>query len=183
MLPPIPSLRDLEIQTTRLVLEPIQGSHAEEIRELYSDDGLHSFTPYVQMSIEKQRERCEKWERRISPTGDELWLNWLVRRKDGRATVGHIQFGIKEDGTAYVGYLISRAEQKKGYATESLTAALDFIREKMKVREVKACIDTRNENSIKLVRNLGFRQSEFIKDADFFRGATSDEFVYSIYFV
>lgn len=164
------------------MLEPVEVSHAEDLWKLFSDRGLHTFVPFEPLSLEKQRERCERWAGRLSPAEDEIWLNWVVRRRDSHAVIGHLQSGIKEAGDAYVGYLISRDEQNKGFATEALGTVLTYLRDKLDVREVKAWIDTRNEASIRLVRKLGMRQTGLIKDADFFKGSSSDELVFSITF-
>jgi [ribosomal protein S5]-alanine N-acetyltransferase len=46
------------------------------------------------------------------------------------------------------------------------------------VREARALLDTRNEASWRLMERLGFRRNRLIKDADQFKGASSDEYEY-----
>jgi ribosomal-protein-alanine N-acetyltransferase len=45
---------------------------------------------------------------------------------------------------------------------------------------VHAEIDTRNAASIRLVEGLGFERVEIVRDADWFKGAASDEFRYAL---
>jgi RimJ/RimL family protein N-acetyltransferase len=167
------------LETTRLILEPIDEEHAQAMWELFGDPKLHDFVPYEPLTLEKQRERCGRWANRRSPDGSELWLNWAGRDRASGKVVAHFQFGVKSDGLASVGYLVSREFQGKGIATEGLQSVFSYISEKLGVREVKAWTDTRNKASHQLAKKLGMSQVEFLKDADVYTGATSDEYVFS----
>ena len=169
----------LHLETKRLVLEPILATHTQELCDLFSDSALHQFVPFEVPTFEEQLERCKRWEKRVSPNGDETWLNWAARLKDNATIVGHFQAGIKADHTASIGYVVSRSFQNIGLATEALSTVFGFLRETMKVREVKAWSDTRNEASHRLAKKMGMIQVEVLKDADFFKGSKSDEFVFS----
>ncbi|MFN8456702.1 MAG: GNAT family protein, partial [Anaerolineae bacterium] len=46
------------------------------------------------------------------------------------------------------------------------------------VASLLAYVDTRNTPSIRLLERLGFSKIEMVTQADFFKGAWSDEFVY-----
>ena len=179
MLPELPPESALGLLTSRLTLEPVREAHASELWTLLSDPELHQYVPFEPQSLKETQARCVRWARRISPTGDELWLNWLAREATSGQVIGHFQAGIKEGGVASVGYLLARAHQGKGHATEALTALFEFLRLKLGVREVKAWVDTRNLASRRLVERLGMSQTEMLSNADFFKGASSDEAVYS----
>ena len=167
------------LETSRLTLEPILESHGEELWELFRDPELHHFVPFEPLSLEKQKERCARWAKRRSPDGTELWLNWVGRDKQSQKVAAHFQAGVKADGTASIGYLVSRDFQRKGIATEGLIAVFKYLREGLAVKEVRAWSDTRNHASHRLAEKLGLVQVQVIKDADFFKGASSDEFVFS----
>ncbi len=167
------------LNTTRLTLDPITENHAEELWELFRDPELHHFVPFEPQPLEKQRERCAKWAKRRSPDRNEIWLNWIAKDKNASHVVGHFQVGIKQDGVASIGYIVGSVHQNKGYSTEALEAIFRYLRDSLGVQEVKAWSDTRNIASHRLARKLGMLQVEFIKDADFFKGATSDEYVFS----
>jgi ribosomal-protein-alanine N-acetyltransferase len=167
------------LETARLRLEPITEDHAQELCELFSDPELHQFVPLEVPTLELQRERCARWAKRWSPDGSERWLNWAGREKTSGKIIAHFQSGVTKDGVASIGYVVSRAHQKQGLATEGLEIMFRFLREIIKVREIKAWSDSRNHASHHLAQKLGMVQVEFIKDADFFKGATSDEFVFS----
>ena len=88
------------LTTQRLVLEPVTEGHAEELCDLFCDPDLHSFVPFVPLTLEKQRERCARWSKRRSPDGKEIWLNWVGRDKATGKVVAHFQAGIKDAGIA-----------------------------------------------------------------------------------
>jgi len=172
---------DRALHTPRLTLEPITEQHAEELCELFRDPDLHHFVPFEPGTLEQQRERCARWAKRKSPDGSEVWLNWAGRDKATGKLAAHFQAGIKatNNGMASIGYVVAGQFQRQGIATEGLEAVFAFLREDFSVREVRAWSDTRNTASHQLAKKLGMVQIGLIKDADFFKGATSDEFVFS----
>lgn len=167
------------ISTSRLKLEAITEDHTDPLWELFRDPELHRFTPFEPISRDKLRERCSRWSKRRSPDGKELWLNWIARLSSTEEAVGHFQVGINQDGVATIGYLLARRYQNQGLSTETLEAIFSYLTNTLGVREVKAWSDTRNLASHRLAKKLGMLQIELIKDADFFKGASSDEFVFS----
>jgi RimJ/RimL family protein N-acetyltransferase len=168
-----------QLETSRMILEPIMEAHAQELCDLFSDRELYHFVPYEPLSLEQQRERCARWSKRRAPDGSELWLNWAGRDRDTKKVIAHFQSGVKAGGIASIGYVVAKAFQNQGYAAEGLETVFRYLRDELKVREIKAWSDTRNKASHRLAQKLGMVQVEFIKDADFFKGATSDEFVFS----
>lgn len=172
-------LEQPELHTERLTLEPITEAHAQELYRFFSDPKLHQFTPSEPPALEQQKERCIKWARRRSPDGSEIWLNWAARDNTSGNIAAHIQVGIKEDSVASIGYVVSTAFQRNGIATEALEATFQYLKKHLGVREVRAWSDTRNIASHALVKKLGMVQIDYIQNADFFNGETSDEFVFS----
>lgn len=168
-----------EFRTTRLILEPITETHADELWSLFNNPELHQFVPFECLTLEKQKERFARWAKRRSPDGGELWLNWVARDRQTKKPIAHFQAGVKDDGIASVGYLVAKEFQRQGIAFEGLSAVFNYLRDQLSVREVKAWSDTRNLASHNLAKKLGMIQVEFIKDADRFNGTNSDEFVFS----
>jgi ribosomal-protein-alanine N-acetyltransferase len=122
------------------------------------------------------------WGKRISPDGNEIWLNWAARLTETGALIGHFQAGIKEGTESNLGYTVGKHHQKKGYASEALQTILLFLKMEMGLESIKAWIDTRNTASIKLVEKIGMTKIGTIKKADHFKGSDSDEFVYQFIF-
>ena len=170
-----------QLLSDRIILEPIAEAHAEEIWALFSDPLLHLFVPQELVPLEKIRERCMRWSSRRSSDSRELWLNWAARHRDTGQVIAHFQVGVNasHDEVATIGYLVSRTYQQQGYASEGLTAVFKFLRDQLGISEVKAWSDTRNLASHRLAEKLGMVKVDLIKDADFFKGSSSDEYVFS----
>ncbi len=167
------------LSTERLSLESITEGHAQELFELFADPELHTFVPFEPPTLEEQRKKCARWEKRKSPDGGELWLNWMARDLATKAPVGHFQAGVKKGGIASIGYVVAREFQNRGLATEALSAVFSYLKNDLNVQQVKAWSDTRNLASHKLAKKMGMIQVELIKNADFFKGSSSDEFVFA----
>lgn len=172
--------RDLELSTDRLVLEPITVEHAPEMAQVLSDPELYHFIPSDPPSIADLVERYRRWMARISPRQDELWLNWAARRRLDGHLVGHFQAGLNEQRDATIAYMVGCRYQRRGYALEALVAICSHLRNVFDAKRIRAWIDTRNHASIELVRKLGMREAERIDRADFFKGSSSDEFVFEV---
>jgi RimJ/RimL family protein N-acetyltransferase len=168
------------LETLRMRMTPIHEQHAELLWDLYRDPVLHRYVPYRPGSLEKQRERCARWEKARSADGKELFLNWIAHTLQDDQPVGHYQAGLGQDGIASIGYLVSRAHQGKGLATEGIQVVLRLLTEELHAREVKAWADSRNLASHRVAEKLGLRKVDVIKDANFFDGAPSDEYVFSL---
>jgi ribosomal-protein-alanine N-acetyltransferase len=170
----------LTFETKRLRLEPLRITHASALQRIFWDPELYHFVPEDPPTEAELIERLEKWAKRASPDGKEIWLNWIAYDLDTEEVVAHFQATVKPDHSAAVAYLVPRIHQKKGYAHEGLSAVIQFLKKASSTKIVRAWIDTRNEDSIKLVEKIGMIRGKFLKDADFFKGATSDEWIYEM---
>ena len=170
----------LTIRTARLCLEPITAEHAPRVFSVLTDPTIYTYTPGdAPASVASLRERYELLERRVSPSGDEVWLNWAVWVESERAYAGAVQATVRGDRSALLAYELGRAFRGVGYASEACGAVLVSLAALHSVERVLAYVDTRNQASIRLLERLGFEQMERVVKADHFKGSWSDEFVYS----
>jgi len=168
------------LRTPRLTLEPLQSAHAAETFEPLSNRDHYAFIPQdPPASLQVLRERYERLETRRSPNGHELWLNWAARLHSG-TVAGVVQATCYRDGRVAIAYELFAPFQGKGVATEALRAMLLHLRDAAHMTTATALVDTRNAKSIALLERLGFARTRFIKEAAFFKGATSDEYGYEL---
>jgi RimJ/RimL family protein N-acetyltransferase len=178
----IPTNAEHTLKTGRLTLEPIVVGHAEEMLSVLSEVELHQFIPSDPFELEQLQKRYKVWEQRISKEKDEIWLNWAARENKSGELIGHFQAGVRVDSDTYIAYIVNSKHQRQGYALEALVEVVSFLKSHMKLKNVKAWIDTRNIASTGLVERLGMKKVDFIKDADYFKGTSSDEYVYEMKF-
>jgi [ribosomal protein S5]-alanine N-acetyltransferase len=166
------------LHTSRLTLEPLVAAHAEMLFEGMSAPTLYTFIPHEPpRSIEALRARYERLEARASPDGTERWLNWAARL-DGGAYVGLVEATVYPDGRASIAYFVFVPFAGNGYGAEGTACVVRHLVDDLGVRAVEAHIDTRNVASQRLVERVGFTRVGEIRDADHFKGASSDEYVY-----
>ena len=169
------------LPTARLILEPIRPDHADELFEPLQDTHLYTYIPQdAPPSTEALRERFAWLAAGKSPDGTQVWLNWVARRTDDGTVVGMYQATVYPDRIADIAYITFIGSQGQGFAAEVCAEVIRHLGERYGVRVVGADIDTRNQASIALVGRLGFSHVHTTKDADFFKGASSDEHRYEM---
>ena len=166
------------LRAPRLSLEPLLAAHAAEVFELLQDLDHYKFIPQQPpASLEILRQRYQRLEARRSPHGEQLWLNWVIRITTGEAA-GLVQATVYPEGLALMAYELFKVFRGRGLATEAVRTALEHLRDDAQAVQAKALVDTRNKGSISLLERLGFVRTRFIENADWFKGASSDEFEY-----
>ncbi len=147
------------LSSYRLVLSPMVQGDACDLFELLKEPDLYRFTRDAPpSSADELRERIRLWERRRSPEGDELWLNWTLRLKASGQVVGYLQATVGDE-TAELAWVVGVPFQRRGYATEAAKRAAAWIREYLEVRYLKATIHPDHVASCRVASNIGLRPS------------------------
>ena len=169
------------LETPRLYLEPILPAHAASLNEQLQDERLYRFIPQdPPVTPQSLEDRYAFLSGRRSPDGREAWLNWAVRERSSGEYAGTLEATVYDNATAIIAYTVFVPHQRRGFAAEACGRLLEHLFEDYRVSVVAAEIDTRNVASVALVESLGFERVGFQKDADHFKGSTSDEYRYEI---
>lgn len=157
MIPSPRSLPFIVIRTARLVLEPIDEGHAEGMFCVLDDPSLYRYmVSEIPTSLAWLRERYRVLSTGVSPDASQLWLNWIVSRREHRAPIGYVQATIPWNlDHALMGWTIGRTAQGHGYARESIRAVCTHLM-RNGVTELRAMIDVRNAPSIAVAESVGF---------------------------
>ena len=146
-------LRTLE--ASRVVLEPQQAAHADEMFGVLSDPAIYEFENQPPASADALRERFRKLESACSPDGSQLWLNWIVRLRDTGAAIGYVQATVLEDARALIAYEFGSAWWGRGLAQEATTVGIYELRTRYGVTVVGAVFKRTNHRSRRLLERLG----------------------------
>jgi len=166
------------LKTTRLDLEPVRESHAQEAWTSLDDERLWRYFPHLRpKTLNDLRSVYRRWERAVP--GDEVWLNWLCRERRSGVLVGAMQATVRKRGVAYIAYAFYPAHQRKGYAREAAGAVIDHLCQAYRVTHVRAEMDARNEASSRLAESLGFSRVATQLAPDLGQGS-AQEFVYEL---
>ncbi len=168
------------LETLRLSLEPLVTSHAAAIYKQLLDERLYQFIPQSPpKSLQALESRYHVLSSRQSPDGQEVWLNWAVRLREGNF-IGTLEATVYPNCTAAIAYMIFPMFWQQGYAKEGCRRLLNHLFEDYQVSVVSAEVDTRNIASINLVEALRFKRLSTQTNADFFKGAFSHEYLYEL---
>lgn len=109
-------------------------------------------------SLRDVRARIRRWERRRSPDGAEVWLNWTLRLKHDQTVVGRMQATVT-DQWADMAWVIGRRFRNQGYATEAAQCIADWLLEYFNLDKVRATIHPDNTASQRVAAKLDMRRS------------------------
>ncbi|MEM1414939.1 MAG: GNAT family N-acetyltransferase [Myxococcota bacterium] len=175
VLPPRP--RPAQLQTPRLILEPLRAEHGPHTFEALNDPAMHALRGSRPLALNAHVAATERMARGISPRDDAAWLNWLVF--DGPADedfVGTCQLTLPDGGLATLGYEVVQRRWGRGYAKEAAAAVLRWAVHRLGVPAVEASHDVRNAPSRRVLEQLGFRFVEVRADPER-PGATERRYV------
>lgn len=144
------------LHCTRCTLEPQVRSHAPEMFLVLSDPAIYEYEGVPPPSLEKLEGGLARRESRVSPDGQEQWLNWVVRLPTGELT-GYVQATVFQHGAAMIGYEFASAFWRQGIATAAVRCMLDDLRASYAVHTFAAVLKTVNFRSMGLLLKLGFR--------------------------
>lgn len=135
----------MEIKTKRLLLLPF----AEEIYHSFSDQ--YEMGPHIEGYLKDLKE----------DSALRGWGVWLAIRQDNGKPVGDLGFKGKPDadGIVEVGYGIVSEEQGKGFATEAVSALIDWAFNFDETEKAIAECLRDNTASIKVLQKLGMNQT------------------------
>lgn len=150
-------MKDVVVQTPRLWLRPMGEQNWQGLCEILQDsEAMYAYEHAF--SDEEVRQWLQRQQKRYQDDGFGLWA--AIRRSDGKM-VGQIGLTMQEwDGKQVpeVGYLLSRQEWHKGYATEGARACRDYAFETLGFSAVYSIIRDNNAPSIAVARRNGMYQ-------------------------
>ena len=143
------------IRTDTLVLEPQLTAHAAEMFDVLSDPAIYEFENSPPESLGWLERRFAGLESRLSPNGEEQWLNWVIRLPTG-VLAGYVQASVAKDHTAHVAYELGSKFWRKGIGTAAVSAMLEELAARYAVRTFVATLKARNYRSRAFLKKLGF---------------------------
>ncbi len=164
----------------RLRIEPIRSAHAELVFPPLQNPAIYTYLPEDPPTAEALQKRYDYLENGSSPDGTELWLNWVVFLRDSMTPIGTFQATLPKGKAGSFAYVVFPSFWRQGYAREMAACVITHLFEAHPMPGLYAEIDTRNTASIRLVESLGLTRTGTVKGADFFKGASSDEYTYSV---
>ena len=155
------------ITADRLVLHPLHVADADEMVAVLADPVLHEFTGGRPATLEELNERYVRWVEG-SGSATELWLNWIVRRRDDEAAIGTVQatvVGLHEQPEASVAWTIGTPWQRHGYASEATCGLVEWLRQQ-RIDSVVAHIHPDHVASAAVATRAGLHATDDVVDGE-----------------
>jgi RimJ/RimL family protein N-acetyltransferase len=146
------------IVTERLLLVPLRPEDADEMVDVLADPRLHQFIGGHPATLEELRARYATLTAG-SPRLEEVWRNWIVRRRADSRPVGTVQATLihhHEGWTAQVAWIIGLPWQHQGYASEAARALVGWL-DSRHVHDLVAHIHPDHLASAKVAMRAGFQ--------------------------
>ena len=167
----------MRIETERLILRRYKEEDLQDLYEYLSNPKVVEHEPYKAMTMEEVKDNL-KW--RIST--DEMIA---VELKETGKMIGNVYLGKRDFDSLEIGYVFNEDYWNKGYAKESCKKLMEEAFQNG-VHRIYAECDPMNENSWKLLENLGFeREAHFKKNVYFWEDEQNqpiwkDTYVYAM---
>ena len=166
VLPDLPADDQMRIATPRLELVPLTADDAVDLFSVLDDPALGRWTGQEPPSdVAALRRKYAVWTSRRSPAGDELWLNWVVRRRDDDRAAGHLQATVGAEH-AEVAWVIGTRDQHQGLATEAARAVITWLLESLGTDFIVACIHPDHLASQAVAGRVGMHPTERRDDGE-----------------
>lgn len=108
------------------------------------------------------------------------WFQVAVRLEETLIGDLGIHFLAEDPRQVEVGYTFAPHAQRRGYATEALTAILDDVFGRLGKHRARASVDPNNVGSLALLSKLGWRQEGHLRQALWFKGRWVDDVIFAI---
>ena len=164
----------------RIRIEPVRSAHAELVLSPLQNPAIYTYLPDDPPTAEDLQKRYDYWENGRSPDGKELWLNWVGFLRGSMTPIGTFQATLPTGKAGSFAYVVFPSFWRQGYAREMASCLISHLFQTYDQPSLYAEIDTRNTGSIRLVESLGLTRIATTEGADFFKGASSDEYTYSV---
>jgi len=169
------------LETERLILEPLNMKHKEDIFKHFSDEEV---TRYMDIDVLKSIEEVEKIINfYVESIDKKKRYRWSIIRKEDNKFIGTCGFNtwIRQSANkSEIGYDLSKEYWGKGYMSEALEELLNYGFEKLELYRIEAKVINGNDNSRRVLNRLGFTEEGLLRSCNYYKGKYVDEYVYSI---
>lgn len=167
----------INIETSRLMLSPLQQQHWPLFLRLHTDPQIVALcfdVPPQEVIRQKFAARLGDW---TQDSGN--WLGLVVTDKVSGAELGVTGF-VLQDGVAEVGYLFLPQFYGKGYAAESLQGLIDWAMGTQQINRYQAVVTEGNTASEKVLIKCGFALKHIAANAHNIGGKYFADHIYQL---
>ena len=129
---------------------------------------------YIPLDAQESKTDIEKRYEKLG--SEKAWF--LILKKDGNR-IGFFTMGMGVFGWQ-IGYDLITSERGKGYCTEAIQLAVDYLFMSKDIVRIQAGTFTENVASQRVLEKAGFEREGLLRKALFMWGKWADMYIYSI---
>jgi RimJ/RimL family protein N-acetyltransferase len=171
----------VRIVTERLILRPLRLEDAGAWFGYRSDPVANHYQGWIPGQIQDVIDFIRS---RISPEFDRpgTWFQMSVLIRENKKMIGDIGIHFLDFDRSQVelGYTLDKNYQGYGYASEALSAVIDYLFVSLDKHRIIASVDPRNLKSIRLVERLGFRKEAHFHENMLINNEWTDTLVFAV---
>jgi ribosomal-protein-serine acetyltransferase len=183
VIPPRAEIRAHPIETSRLLLSPVEPSDA----------------PELWLAVDGSREHLERWlpwvpfnsdpaaNQRFTDACAADWdagraVRFTVRERASRTLVGIVglEACVHLHRSCELGYWLRKEATGRGLMTEASRSAIDFAFHQMGAHRIRVAAATENYRSLQVIWRLGFRFEGLLRQAEFCNRRWLDHAVFGL---
>jgi RimJ/RimL family protein N-acetyltransferase len=165
------------LECDRLVLRPFRYGDGDDLFGYANDQ---EWSRYITPPYPYQRDFADAFiEERVNGHSND-WAGWCIDLDD--RMIGSVDLILQpRHRSAELAYSLARKHWNKGLMTEALTITINAVfGMEQPLNRLFVRIDTRNEASIHLIENLGFRREGVLRQNRFHKGQYVDDLVLAL---
>jgi len=149
-------------ETKRLLIRRCKSSDAEAVYNTYASkqERVRYISWKAHRTIADTREFLEVAHQNFDSGKDFAYALVL---KENNTLVGSIGM-VNEGGRVFIGYIIGKEYERKGYTTEAVKCMLSYLSNQHGVFRIWACCAVENIASAKVLEKAGMLQEALVKD-------------------
>lgn len=158
-----------------------------DLLEYQSHPEIVRYIPWPERTREQVIEALNKTintgKSELKNEGDFFVLAWEIKSGEfAGKVIGQSNMTLRStnDQLSDIGWVTHQDFQRQGYAFEATHALMQYAFANFPLHRIVADIDTRNPESAAMAEKLGMRREGEFKDAEFFKGAWCDMWLYAI---
>jgi RimJ/RimL family protein N-acetyltransferase len=147
-------IRQPELSTARLTLEPLTEAHSDEALAMFADPDL---SRYMSIDFSVPENASAMLERRLAYSGPPALGHWAIRESNDFVGMAHLRPSFElPPALIEIGWYVDTSQTGRGIATEAGAALLEYGLSTLGLPAIWALIDAHNHASTKVAERLGF---------------------------
>ncbi len=168
-------------ETPRLRARSFSGADVDAFVAYRADPDVARYQSWSDYTRD-QGEAFVEFLRGAMPGVPGEWFQFALEERSNGILVGDLALKVNADERreAELGFTLAPAQQGKGYATEAVTAFLDYAFPTFGLHRVIAVTDALNAPAAALLERVGMRREAHFVENIFFKGAWGSEFLFAL---